>query len=103
LVEIGQDEYEELDCQYVEPISMVALHGVETMMAKPPEMPWHEYWAVLADGMSPLTWWEVADVDDESYGYELLFKTWTCHPRSVLAEGPGWFDHVQVDRRQDRR
>jgi hypothetical protein len=58
--DIGQDEDEELDCQYVEPISMAALHGVETMMARPPGMPWHDWWQRLTDRVSPLTWWEVA-------------------------------------------
>ena len=51
---------------------------------RPPGFPAHDWWDKLADRVSPLTWWEVAEVDDESYGYELLFKTLTCHPRSVL-------------------
>jgi len=99
--EIGDFEDKELDCQYVEPISIVALHGVESMMSRPPGMLWHEWWQGLADRVSPLTWWEVAEVDDESYAYELLFKTWTCHPRPASPEGR-WFDHHQVRRGQDR-
>ncbi len=33
--------------------------------------------------ISPLTWWEVAEVNDESYSYELLFHLETCNPRSI--------------------
>lgn len=80
--EIGDFTDQTLDCAYVDPISMVALLGIETMMRRPPTMSWHAYWAHLASRVSPTQWWEVAEVDNESYAYELLFKTWTCHPRT---------------------
>ncbi len=97
--EIGDDE---LDCGFVDPISTVALAGVQEMLARPPGRTWHDHWQSLADRVSPWTWWEVAEVDDESYAYELLFKTWTCHPHPASPVGPGWFDHHQVRRGQDR-
>lgn len=100
--EIGQFEDQELDCAYVDPVSMVALIGTIEMLAKPAGYPWHEWWQGLADRVSPLTWWEVADVDDESYAYELLYHLETCHPCPASPEGPGGFDHHQVRRGQDR-
>ena len=81
--EIGYEVDMELDCQYADPISTVALAGICEMLARPPGFPVHAWWSKLANRISPLTWWEVAEVDDESYGYELLFKTLTCHPRNV--------------------
>jgi len=76
----------ELDCQYDDPISMKALLGVQTMLARPPTWSWHQYWDRLVDRISPLQWWEVGEVDDESYGYELLYHLETCHPRSIESE-----------------
>ncbi len=43
-----------------------------------------------------------AEVDDESYGYQLLFKTWTCKAKPASPVGPAWFDHHQVRRGPDR-
>jgi len=100
--DIGRSEDQEFDCAYLDPVSMVALIGTIEMLAKAAGDPWYEWWQGLADRVSPLTWWEVAEVDDESYAYELLYHLETCHPRSVLAEGPGWFDHHQVRLGQDR-
>jgi len=78
--EIGDDE---LDCGYVDPISTVALAGVQEMLARPPGRTWHDHWQRLADRVSPWTWWEVAEVNDESYEYELLFHLETCNPLPV--------------------
>ena len=36
--------------------------------------------------ISPLTWWEVAEVNDESYSYELLFHLETCNPLPVALD-----------------
>lgn len=71
-----------LDCEYAEPLSMLALEGVEWMARRPADMSWHRYWQRLADRVSPLEWFEVAEVDDESYGYDLLYRLSTCHPSS---------------------
>ena len=82
--EIGHEADQELACQYADPVSTLALAGVNDMLARPTGFPVHAWWDKLRDRISPLTWWEVAEVDDESYGYELLFKTSSCHPRPVL-------------------
>ncbi len=50
----------------------------------------------------PRAWLLQPQVDDESYACELLFRTWTCDPRSATPIGPGWFDQHQVPRGQDR-
>lgn len=74
---------DELDCGYVDPISTVALAGVQEMLARPPGRTWHDHWQRLTDRVSPWTWWEVAEVNDESYSYELLFHLETCNPLPV--------------------
>jgi hypothetical protein len=78
--EVGDDE---LDSGYVDPITTVALAGVQEMLARPPGRSWHEHWQRLSDRVSPWTWWEVAEVNDESYCYELLFHLDTCNPLPV--------------------
>jgi hypothetical protein len=84
--EIGREE--ELDCAYVAPLSMVALAGVMEMFAKDQAVTWWEHWDRLAARISPSTWWEVIEVDDESYAYELLYHLPTCHPRAVRRSDP---------------
>lgn len=85
--EIGspEDEDQELDCAYVDEISMVALAGTIEMYAKPKVTSWQDWWRHLSERTSFSTWFEIAEVDDESYGYELLYKTGTCNPRPVPA------------------
>jgi len=87
--EIGDDE---LDCGFVDPISTVALAGVQEMLGRPPGRTWHDHWQSLADRVSPWTWWEVAEVNDESYEYELLFHLETCHPRPPR---PDWTEEME--------
>lgn len=68
---------------YLEPISMVALIGTMEMLSKSPLMTWWEHWDRLAERVSPNSWWEVIEVDDESYEKELLYDLPSCHPRAV--------------------
>jgi hypothetical protein len=73
----------DLDCAYIEPLSMVALTGVTEMFAKNPLVSWWDHWDRLSERISPGIWWEVVEVDDESYAYELLYHLASCHPRPV--------------------
>ena len=75
-----------MDCGYVDPISTVALAGVQEMLARPEGRSWHEHWQRLSDRVSPWTWWEVAEVNDESYPYELLYHLEACNPLSVALD-----------------
>lgn len=99
--EIGspEDEVPELDCAYVDEVSTVALAGTIEMYAKPEATSWHDWWRYLSERTSFSVWWQIAEVDDESYGYELLYKTGTCNPRAVptspepyypFSDAPGW-------------
>lgn len=81
--EIDQDE---VDCEYVDPVSTVALAGVMQMMTRPKSVTWWQWWDMLAGKTSQATWFEIVEVDDESYGYELLYHLPMCHPRVVRGD-----------------
>lgn len=87
---------EALACLYRDETSISHAIGVDVMSARSPMLTWHEYWAYLAGGSPYFDWWEVAEVDDESYPEELLYDIGSCHPRPVAAPH-SWWPADQVD------
>jgi len=47
-------------------------------------------------------WLLQPEVDDESYGPELLYKTWTCHPRDVSSGDQECLDNLDPTGRENR-
>ncbi len=50
----------------------------------------------------PRAWLVQPEVDDESYGPELLYKTWTCYPRDVSSGDQECLDNLDPTGRENR-
>lgn len=77
------DDGDQISYEYVDEISMEMLEGLEVMLRKHDQVSWPAYWKRL-DERSPYgIWWCVREVDDESYGDELIYHPTTCNPSPV--------------------
>lgn len=57
---------------YRDELSPICCQGVERMLRRPRGWTWAAYWIYLAGRIDGLEWWEVVNVDDESYPDEWL-------------------------------
>jgi hypothetical protein len=87
---------DELDFVYVDSLTTTALVGIDRMNDRPPGMDWPSYWSELMT--SDLTEsYRIVEVDDESYGYELLYHLETCHPSPVGRDVGAWLARCEED------